>query len=75
VGLWLARRWGQYLTVVASLLFIPVEVFEVMRRTTPTRLAALTVNLAIAGYLILRLRRSRVAVATPRGDPADVVLS
>jgi len=75
VGLWLARRWGQYLTVVASLLFIPVEVFEVMRRTTPTRLAALTVNLAIAGYLIRRLRRSRVAVATPRGDPADVVLS
>jgi uncharacterized membrane protein (DUF2068 family) len=75
VGLWLARRWGQYLTVVASLLFVPVEVFEVTRRMSPTRVAALTVNLAIAGYLILRLRRSRVAIAATRSDPTDVVLS
>jgi uncharacterized membrane protein (DUF2068 family) len=75
VGLWLARRWGQYLTVIASLLFVPVEVFEVTRRMSPTRVAALTVNLAIAGYLILRLRRSRVAIAATRSDPTDVVLS
>jgi uncharacterized membrane protein (DUF2068 family) len=75
VGLWLARRWGQYLTVVASLLFVPVEVFEVARRLTPTRLTALTVNLAIASYLILRLRRSRVPVAPTHSDPADAVLS
>ena len=75
VGLWLARRWAAYLTVVASLVFVPVELFEVMRRMSPTRLTALTVNLAIAGYLIIRLRRSRIAMAATRSDPADVVLS
>jgi uncharacterized membrane protein (DUF2068 family) len=75
VGLWLARRWAEYLTVVASLVFVPVEVFEVMRRITPTRLTALTLNLAITGYLIIRLRRSRTAMAATRSDPADIVLS
>jgi uncharacterized membrane protein (DUF2068 family) len=75
VGLWLARRWAEYLTVVASLLFVPVEVFEVTRRMSSSHLAALTVNLAVAAYLILRLRRSRVTMATTCSDPADVVLS
>ncbi|HYS19999.1 MAG TPA: DUF2127 domain-containing protein [Gemmatimonadales bacterium] len=75
VGLWLARRWAEYLTVLASLVFVPVEVFELMRRISPTMLTALTLNLAIAGYLIIRLRRSRTAMAATRSDPADIVLS
>jgi uncharacterized membrane protein (DUF2068 family) len=61
VGLWRAKRWAEYLTVVASLLFVPLEVFEVMRRVSPARLAALVINLAVAVYLIYRLRRSGAA--------------
>jgi uncharacterized membrane protein (DUF2068 family) len=59
IGLWLQRRWAEYLTVVATASFIPFEIFEVARRVTATRMVALVVNLAILVYLIVRLRRRR----------------
>jgi uncharacterized membrane protein (DUF2068 family) len=59
VGLWLTKRWAEYLTVIASMAFVPFEVFELTRRVSPSRLAALIVNLAVAVYLIYRLRHSR----------------
>ncbi len=75
LGLWLAKRWAEYLTVVASLLFVPLELFELTRRVNLSRLAALTVNLAVAAYLIYRLRRSRrrhdVPLSSIYGPTAD----
>jgi len=59
IGLWLQRRWAEYLTVVATASFIPFEIYEVARRVTATRIVALVVNLAILVYLIVRLRRRR----------------
>jgi uncharacterized membrane protein (DUF2068 family) len=57
-GLWRHRRWGEYLTVIAtSLLFIP-EVWELVKRASALKGAALAVNVAIVAYLIVRLRRS-----------------
>jgi len=58
-GLWLQRRWAEYLTVVATASFIPFEIYEVARRVTATRIVALVVNLATLVYLIVRLRRRR----------------
>jgi uncharacterized membrane protein (DUF2068 family) len=56
-GLWKRRRWAEYLTVVAtSLLFIP-EVYELTKRATAGKAAALVVNAAIVAFLIWRLRR------------------
>jgi uncharacterized membrane protein (DUF2068 family) len=57
VGLWLARRWAEYLTVLATLSLVPVEIYELYERHTLLRLAALTINLLVAAYLIYRLRR------------------
>jgi uncharacterized membrane protein (DUF2068 family) len=58
-GLWRRKRWGEWLTVVAtSLLFIP-EVWELVMRPTPLKVAALIANVAIVWYLITRLRRHR----------------
>jgi uncharacterized membrane protein (DUF2068 family) len=58
-GLWRRRRWGEWLTVIAtSLLFIP-EIWELTKRPTPLKAAALVVNVAIVAYLISRLRRRR----------------
>jgi len=59
IGLWLQRRWAEYLTVVATASFIPFEIYEVVRRVTATRIVALVVNIAILVYLIVRLRRRR----------------
>ena len=60
-GLFTRRRWGEWLTVVAtSLLFIP-EIWELTNSATPLKVGAVLVNIAVVLYLLWRLRR-----ATPR---------
>jgi uncharacterized membrane protein (DUF2068 family) len=58
-GLWRRRRWGEYLTVVAtSLLFIP-EIGELAKQPSPLKALTLAANAAIVAYLVVRLRRHR----------------
>ena len=57
VGLWLGKRWAEYLTVIATALFIPVEIYELARRITVPRLSALLLNLAVVAVLVYYLRR------------------
>jgi uncharacterized membrane protein (DUF2068 family) len=59
VGLWLGRRWAEYLTVVATASFLPIEFLELVRRLTVPRGTALMLNFLVVIYLIYRLRRSR----------------
>ncbi len=68
-GLWLARRWAEYLVAIATLLFVPFEVFALTRRVSLTRLVALIVNLGVAGYLIHRLRRAHASSQPPDPGP------
>jgi uncharacterized membrane protein (DUF2068 family) len=56
VGLWLLKRWGEYLSAVATSVFIPVEVFELVERLTWVRVAALLINIGAVAYLVLRKR-------------------
>ena len=65
LGLWEEQRWAEYLTVIATLSFVPFEVYELIRRQTAPRIAALVINVVIVAYLIQQLRhsdRSDVAV-------------
>ena len=55
-GLLLRRRWAEYLTVLATGLLVPLELYEIARRPTWTRLAVLAVNVVIVWYLVIRLR-------------------
>jgi uncharacterized membrane protein (DUF2068 family) len=52
VFLWKERRWAEYLTVIATVGFIPFEVRELIDRVTFLRVGALVVNLAILVYLV-----------------------
>ncbi len=55
-GLWTRRRWGEWLTVLAtSLLFVP-EVWELTKSTTLLKVGALLVNVVVVAYLVWRLR-------------------
>jgi uncharacterized membrane protein (DUF2068 family) len=56
VGLWLLKRWGEYLTVVATAAFVPLEVYEVVEHLTALRAATLAVNVAAVIYLLLSKR-------------------
>ena len=60
VGLWLEKRWAEYLTLGLTLSFLPWEVFELARRPNWFRLGLLVVNLLVLWYLVWLLRRKRV---------------
>jgi uncharacterized membrane protein (DUF2068 family) len=57
IGLWMQKRWAEYLTVVATASFLPFEIYELVKRVDAARLATLAVNLLVLGYLIWKLRR------------------
>lgn len=52
VGLWLERRWAEYLTVLATTGFLPLEIHELLARVTMLRLLALAVNIALVIWLL-----------------------
>ena len=56
VGLWMEKRWAEYLTIIATGSLIPFEVYELQRRVTVPRGLALVVNVAVLAYLIYRVR-------------------
>lgn len=51
MGLAMRRRWAEYLTVVATGVLIPYEVYEVVRHATLLKAGALALNLAVVWYL------------------------
>ncbi len=56
-GLWTRRRWGEWLTVVATSLLLIPEIWELTKSASLLKLGALLVNLAVVAYLVWRLRR------------------
>ena len=56
-GLWLDQLWAEYLTVIATSLLLPFELYELVRRPSVWKAAGIIVNFAIVGYLAYLLRR------------------
>jgi uncharacterized membrane protein (DUF2068 family) len=56
VGLWYQRRWAEYLTFIATIAFLPYEVYELTKAVSPLKVVALVINLAIAVYLLYAKR-------------------
>lgn len=55
-GLWGGWRWAEYLAVVATSVFIPLEIYEIVNRPSPFKIVLFIVNVAIVGYLIWKGR-------------------
>ena len=59
-GLWLDQLWAEYLTVIATSLLVPLELYELVHHPSALKAGGLVVNLAIVAYLVHLLRgRSR----------------
>ncbi|HVA09780.1 MAG TPA: DUF2127 domain-containing protein [Acidimicrobiales bacterium] len=56
VGLWLAKRWAEYLTFVATAALIPLEIYEIAHKPTALKGLTLAINLAIVVYLMVAKR-------------------
>jgi uncharacterized membrane protein (DUF2068 family) len=60
-GLFLEKRWAEYLTIVATVSFIPLEIYELLKEPSLLKCVALVINLAIAVFLVVKIRRGREA--------------
>jgi uncharacterized membrane protein (DUF2068 family) len=56
-GLLARKHWAEYMTLISTGLFIPLEVYEMYRHFTLLKLAVTIVNLAIVWYLAARIKR------------------
>ena len=52
VGLWMQKRWAEYLTALATVGFLPLEIDELTKRVTVVRVGALVINIAVLVYLL-----------------------
>jgi uncharacterized membrane protein (DUF2068 family) len=69
-GLWLAKTWAEWFSVVVTGSLIPLEVWEVAHRFTPVRVGILVLNVAVVGYLIREIMTNR-ARARAGGSHAE----
>jgi uncharacterized membrane protein (DUF2068 family) len=56
VGLWLTRRWAEYLTFIATTVLLPLEVYEIVHKGTVLKVIGFVINLAVVVYLIYAKR-------------------
>lgn len=56
IGLWLTRRWAEYLTVVATSLFLPIEIRDLLVSPTVTHVLTFAINVLAVVYLVVAKR-------------------
>jgi uncharacterized membrane protein (DUF2068 family) len=56
-GLWRDRLWAEFLTVIATALLLPLELYELTHKPSALKATGIAVNVVIVAYLTYRLRR------------------
>ncbi len=56
VGLWLRRRWAEYLTFIATTILLAPEIYELTGKVTVFKVLALVLNLVVSVYLLFAKR-------------------
>lgn len=57
-GLWHERRWAEWFALLAGALYLPVEIYEIVRHVTTFKLLVFAVNAAIVVAMAFALRHS-----------------
>jgi uncharacterized membrane protein (DUF2068 family) len=58
-GLWKQQQWAEWFGLLSGGMYIPIEVFEVVRHPSWAKMTILVVNLVVVGYLGAVLVRAR----------------
>lgn len=66
-GLWFERRWAEWLAALGGGIYIPLEIFELIKRVTWLRAGALILNVAVVAYMAWLLTESSRKQAKPPG--------
>jgi uncharacterized membrane protein (DUF2068 family) len=70
IGLYFEKAWAEYLTLVITASFLPLEVIEISRRVTVIRVGLLVINAVVFFYLLnLVMARKRSRLDTGKGEP------
>jgi len=72
-GLVKRKRWAEYLVLVATVVFLPLEIDEIIRRATIFKAGVLALNIAIAVYLVWSKRL--FLERPPKNQPANKATS
>ena len=57
IGLFLQQRWAKYFSVIITASFLPLEVWELMKKFSVTKTVVMVANIAIVVYLVVKLRQ------------------
>ena len=60
-GLWLGRRWAEWLAALSGGIYVPVEIYELTRGASWIKVGALLLNAAIVVCLCRVLWRTRLS--------------
>lgn len=74
VGLYLEKAWAEFLTVLITASFLPIELNEVIRRLTWGRTGILAINLAVFLYLLYLLGERAAARAKAKRVSEHITL-
>ena len=58
IGLFFKQRWAEYLTIVVTALFVPLELFESLKHFGTAKLVLLVVNVTIVCCLLWVLKKN-----------------
>jgi uncharacterized membrane protein (DUF2068 family) len=56
VGLWYAKRWAEYLTLIATTLLLPIEIYEIIHRRSALKIIGFIINVVVVVYLLYAKR-------------------
>jgi uncharacterized membrane protein (DUF2068 family) len=59
VGLLLLKRWAEYFAVIITASFLPLEIYELLKKFHAFKIVVIVVNAAIVLYLVVRLKREK----------------
>lgn len=63
VGLILKERWGEWLTLIATASFLPIEIYELIKKFNGLKSVVLAINMAAAVYIIFQLKTDKSKTA------------
>ena len=65
VGLWMEKRWAEWLTTIITASLIPLEAWEIFYRPTIGKVLILLANVAVVGYLVWHVRKTQALRQPP----------
>jgi uncharacterized membrane protein (DUF2068 family) len=58
-GLLLRKRWAEYFTIITTAGLLPLELYEITKHVTASKIVVLLINALIVVYLVVRVQRTR----------------